>query len=105
MAVQKAKVKTTPWEPWKHIEDDEYAALYLEVALEEGDAQDVATVLGHIARYKGMAQVARATGMGRESLYKALSANGNPELATILKVVKALGLQLHATVADAKAED
>ena len=104
MATQKAKVQTMPWDPAEHIEDDEYAALYLETALEDGDPQVVAAVLGHIARYKGMARVARATGMGRESLYKALSHQGNPELATVLKVVKALGLQLHATVADSKPE-
>ena len=104
MSNQKAKAKTKPWDPAEHIEDDEYAALYLEIALEDGDPCVVAAVLGHIARYKGMAAVVEATGLGSESLYKALSHQGNPELATVLRVVKALGLQLHATVADAKAE-
>ena len=104
MATQKTRVQTKPWDPAEHIEDDDYAALYLETALEDGDPRVVAAVLGHIARYKGMAAVAEATGLGRESLYKALSHQGNPELATILKVVKALGLQLHASVAEAKSD-
>jgi probable addiction module antidote protein len=59
----------------------------------------VAAALGDIARAKGMTQVARDTGLGRESLYKALSPDGNPELATLLKVVAALGLQLRAVPA------
>ena len=57
----------------------------------------VAAALGDIARAKGMTQIARDAGLGRESLYKALSPEGNPELATILRVIKALGLRLHAT--------
>jgi probable addiction module antidote protein len=71
-------------------------AAYLEAALEDGDPRVVAAALGDIARAKGMTQVARDTGLGRESLYKALSPDGNPELATLLKVVAALGLQLRA---------
>ena len=66
-------------------------AAYLEAALEEGDPALVAAALGDIARAKGMAQIARETGLGRESLYKALSPEGNPEFATVLKVVRALG--------------
>ncbi|MDE2801462.1 MAG: putative addiction module antidote protein [Chloroflexota bacterium] len=104
MTTQKPSVKTRPWDPAEHIRDDEDAAVYLDVALDEGDHQDVAWALGVIARAKGMAAVAEATGLGRESLYKALSHQGNPEFATILKVVKALGLQLHASVAEAKPE-
>ena len=79
-------------------------AAYLEAALEEGEPALVAAALGDIARAKGMTQVAREAGLGRESLYKALSPAGNPEFATILKVVAALGLQLHATPAVAKTE-
>lgn len=78
-------------------------AAYLEAALEEGDSALVAAALGDIARAKGMSQVAREAGLGRESLYKALSPGGNPEFATILKVVAALGLQLHATPSNGKA--
>lgn len=72
---------------------------YLEAALGEGDATLVAAVLGDIARSSGMTQIAGETGLGRESLYKALSPEGNPELATVLKVVRALGLRLHVTLA------
>jgi probable addiction module antidote protein len=69
----------------------------LEAALQEGDSALIAAALGDIARAKGMSQIARDAGLGRESLYKALSAEGNPEFATIIKVVGALGLQLHAS--------
>jgi probable addiction module antidote protein len=71
-------------------------AAYLEAALQDGDAALVAAALGDMARAKGMTEIARETGLGRESLYKALSADGNPGLATVLRVVRALGLQLHA---------
>ena len=97
-----AKTVTTPWDPAEHLQTEEDMAAYLEVALEEGDAALVAAALGDIARAKGMTQVAREAGLGRESLYKALSAAGNPELGTVLKVVAALGLQLHATTASPK---
>lgn len=69
---------------------------YLEAALEDGDPQVIAAALGDIARAQGMSAVARDAGLGRESLYKALSPDGNPEFATILKVIKALGLTLRA---------
>lgn len=94
-----AKTVITPWDPADHLHTDEDMAAYLEAALEEGDPALVAAALGDIARAKGMTQVARDAGLGRESLYKALSPAGNPEFATILKVVAALGLQLHATPA------
>ena len=97
-----AKTVTTTWDPADHLHTDEEMAAYLEAALEEGDPTLVAAALGDIARAKGMTQVAREAGLGRESLYKALSPAGNPEFATILKVVAALGLQLHATPAVAK---
>jgi len=58
---------------------------------------DLRVLLGDIARAKGMSQIARETGLGRESLYKALSPDGNPEFSTVLKVVRALGLRLHPT--------
>lgn len=83
----------------RHYKD---MAAYLEAALEEGAPALVAAALGDIARAKGMTQLARDTGLGRESLYKALSPSGNPELATLLKVVGALGLRLHATPAGTK---
>jgi probable addiction module antidote protein len=92
-----SKTVTRLWDPAEHLETDEDMAAYLEAALTEGDSTLVAAALGDIARAKGMSQVARDAGLGRESLYKALSPSGNPELATILKVIAALGLQLHAT--------
>ena len=92
-----AKTKTRPWDAAEHLETEDDMAAYLEAALEEGDPALVATALGDIARAKGMSEIARKTGLGRESLYKALSTEGNPEFATVLKVVMALGLRLHAT--------
>ncbi|HQU92991.1 MAG TPA: putative addiction module antidote protein [Pyrinomonadaceae bacterium] len=92
-----AKTKLLPWDPAEHLETEEDMAIYLEAALEEGEPSLVAAVLGDIARARGMTQLARETGLGRESLYKALSPNGNPEFSTILKVVNALGLKLHAS--------
>ena len=94
-----AKTQTRPWDPAEHLETEEDMAAYLEAALEEGDPALVAAALGDIARAKGMAQIARETGLGRASLYKALSPEGSPEFATVLKVVRALGLRLHATTA------
>ena len=90
-------LKTRQWDPAEYLETEEDIAAYLEAAFEESDPSLVAAALGDIARAKGMAQIARDTGLGRESLYKALSPEGNPEFATIMKVVSALGLKLHAT--------
>jgi probable addiction module antidote protein len=97
-----AKTATRPWDPAEHLHTDEDMAAYLEAALEDSDAALIAAALGDIARAKGMTQLARETGLGRESLYKALSPLGNPEFATIMKVVGALGLRLHASPASAK---
>jgi len=94
-----AKTQTRLWDAAEHLESEEDMAAYLEAALEDGDPAVVAAALGDIARAKGMTQIAREAGLGRESLYKALSPEGNPELATVLKVVRALGLRLHATTA------
>ena len=94
-----AKTKTRRWDPATHFRDEADMVAYLEAALAEGDPALIAAALGDIARAKGMAFVARETGLGRESLYKALSADGNPELATVLKVMQALKLRLHAAAA------
>ena len=96
------KTATTPWDPVEHLKTDDDMAAYLEAALEERDPTLIAAALGDIARAKGMTQIARVAGLGRESLYKALSPTGNPEFATILKVIGLLGLQLHATPAATK---
>jgi probable addiction module antidote protein len=97
-----AKTATTVWDPAEHLDTEEDMAAYLEAALEEGDSALIAAALGDIARAKGMTQVARDAGLGRESLYKALSPSGNPEFSTILRVIQALGLQLHAAPATAR---
>lgn len=99
-----AKTATTRYDVAEHLRTPEEMAAYLEASIEEadGDATFIAKALGDIARAKGMTQVAREAGLGRESLYKALSATGNPEFGTILKVVTALGLKLHASPAGLK---
>ncbi len=82
----------------EHLRTPEEMAAYLEACFEEanGDATFIAKALGDIARAKGMTQVARDAGVSRESLYKALSGDRSPDFNTILKVVGALGLKLHA---------
>ena len=86
---------TSPWDVTEHLETEEDMAAYLEAALEGNDPSLIAAALGDIAKAKGMSQIAKQTGLGRESLYKALSPEGNPEFSTILKVVNALGLHLN----------
>lgn len=91
------KIKTRKWDPVRYLKTEEDIVTYLEAALEDGEPSLVAAALGDIARARGMTQLARETGLGRESLYKALSPTGNPEFSTIMKVVGALGLKLHAS--------
>jgi probable addiction module antidote protein len=91
---RRAKLKTFPWDSAARLKTAEDIAYYLEAVFEDGDPALVAAALGDIARSKGMAKIARSTGLGRESLYKALSPDGNPELATVLKVLRAVGLKL-----------
>lgn len=98
-----AKTITRPWDAADHLETDEDMAAYLEAALEDGDPGLVFAVLGDIARARGMTKIARNAGLGRESLYKALSPDGNPRFATVLKVVRTLGLQFHAAPARSSA--
>lgn len=90
------KVKLKKWDVVEHLKTEEDMVLYLEACLEEGDPALITAALGDIARARGMSQVAREAGLSRESLYKALSGEGNPEFATVMKVVKALGLRLRA---------
>jgi probable addiction module antidote protein len=92
------KTRTTAYDVAEHLRTPEEMAAYLEACLEEanGDAAFIAKALGDIARAKGMSQVARDTGLSRESLYKALSGERSPDFDTILKVIGALGLRLHA---------
>lgn len=94
------KIVTTRYDVAEHLRTPEEMAAYLEACLEEadGDAAFIAKALGDIARAKGMTQVARDAGLSRESLYKALSGERTPSFETILKVIDALGLRLHAKV-------
>jgi len=94
------KTVTTRYDVAEHLRTPKEMAAYLEACLEEadGDAAFVAKALGDIARAKGMSQIARDTGLSRESLYKALSGDRSPSFDTVLKVIEALGLKLHATV-------
>jgi probable addiction module antidote protein len=94
----KPKIKTIPWDSASHLRTDRDIAHYLEAVFEDGDPALVAAALGDVARAKGMSRIAQAAGLGRESLYKALSQEGNPELATVLKVMRALGLKLRVAV-------
>lgn len=94
----KSKTKTTPYDVTEYLRTPADMAAYLDAWLEEApdDAAGIARALGDIARAKGMTQVARDAGLSRESLYRALSADGNPSFATVLKVARALGVRLHA---------
>jgi probable addiction module antidote protein len=96
-----AKIKTLAYDVAEQLRTPEEMAAYLDAWLVEApeDAAGIARALGDIARAKGMTQVARDAGLSRESLYKALSENGNPSFATVLKVARALGVRLHAEAA------
>ena len=90
------KVKTTIFDAAKYLNTPEAISVYLEDIFETEDPLLIAHALGTVARAKGMTEVARKTGLSRESLYKALSVEGNPEFATILKVMSALDLKISA---------
>ncbi|MFZ2628623.1 MAG: addiction module antidote protein [Rugosibacter sp.] len=93
--------KFTRWDAADYLETTEDMALYLDACLEEdpGDGSLIRAALNDIARARGMTQLARDTGITREGLYRALSSSGNPELSTVLKVIRALGITLHAAPA------
>jgi len=95
------KTTTTRFDVVEHLRTPEEMAAYLEACFEEAgdDAAFIAKALGDIARAKGMTQIARDTGLSRASLYKALSGERTPGFDTILKVIQALGLKLHAEAA------
>lgn len=94
-------LKTRPFDAAEYLEDDRAIAEYLEealkVATEDANPAFLAHALGTVARARGMSQIAKDAGLSRESLYKALGSEGNPELGTILRVVRALGLILTIT--------
>lgn len=89
-------VKTRVWDAAEHLDSPEAIAAYLSAALEDGDPKLIAAALGDIARAQGMTQIAKDAELSRESLYRALSPEGNPTLDTVLRVSRALGVQLTA---------
>ena len=92
-----AKTGTRPWSAADHLNTEEDVVAYVDAAFEDGDPALIAAALGDIARAKGMTNVAADAGLGRESLYKSLSVEGNPAFDTVLKVTRALGIRLRAT--------
>jgi probable addiction module antidote protein len=88
-------IETTIWDPAERLTSPEAIAAYLEAVFEEGDPALIAAALGDVARARGMTEVARAAGVTRDTLYKALSKDGDPRLSTLLGVTKALGLKIH----------
>ena len=88
------KTETMPWDSAAHLETKEDVAAYLDAVFAEGDPALVAHALGVVARARGMSDIARAAGVSRASLYQSLRPEGNPELATIMKVMNALGVRL-----------
>jgi probable addiction module antidote protein len=87
-------LKTTEWDPAKYINSKEDVLAYLEAALEENDTELLLSVIGDIARSKGMAQIAKELNVARESLYRSLSPEGNPSFSTVMQVLDILGFQL-----------
>ncbi|WP_394892780.1 addiction module antidote protein [Mesorhizobium sp. AaZ16] len=100
-------LETTKWDAADYLDSPETIAAYIEAALEDGDPALITITLGSVARAKGMSEIAKKTGVTREGLYKALSADGDPKLTTFLSVIKSLGLRLSvkpANEADAKSD-
>lgn len=89
-------IETRPFDPAAYLDSPEAMLAYLDGAFADGDAGEIADALGVVARARGMSRLAEQTGLTRQALYKALSSDGNPEFATVLKVVRALGFRLHA---------
>lgn len=87
-------VKTRPFDPANYLHTEEDILYYLEAAMEGNDPKHIASALGDVARSRGMSEIARKAGVGRQALYSALSENGNPTLETLIGVLNALGLQL-----------
>jgi len=88
--------KTKAWDVTEHLDTPEAIAAYLDAFFEDGDPALMTAAIGDAARAKGMTELAKTAGVSRESLYKALSADGNPSFSTIVKILRGLGLQLEA---------
>lgn len=91
--------KLPPFDMEAHLDSPEATSEYLNQVLADGDTDELLRALGHIAKARGMAQVAKDAGLGRESLYKALSPGAKPRADTLLKVIRAVGVRLHADAA------
>lgn len=103
MARKKTKaVATRPYDSAEYLTSDEAVSAYIEDALETGDPAFIAHALGTVARARGMSEIAKKAGLSRESLYKALGPDGNPEFGTVIRVMRALGLKFSITVAHAQ---
>jgi probable addiction module antidote protein len=85
-----------PFDMTTLLDSDEAVSEYLNQVLEDGDSDELIRALGYIAKAKGMAMIAKESGLGRESLYKALAPGAKPRFETVLKVIRALGVKLHA---------
>ena len=94
--MSKAKTRTVPFDAAEYLDNPEMISHYLTEAFESGDADFIAKAIGDVARAQGMSGIAEAAGVSRESLYRSLSVDGNPELGTIMKVLSALGVKLKA---------
>jgi len=99
--MSKTKIKTRLFDMANYLHDEEEIAEYLRQVLEDGDPLELAAALGHIARARGMTQLARETGLSRESLYKSLSGERAPNSDTLFKVMRAMGLKLSVQAAPA----
>ncbi len=95
-----ALANTRLWDPVEYLETPDDVITYLEAAFEDGDPRVIAAAMGDVARRRGMTSVATKAGLGRESLYKALSRDGNPRFATVLNVLSAMGLRLYPLMKD-----
>lgn len=89
-----SKIKTRPFDASSYLKDEEDVAAYLQAAMEDGDPALLAAALGDIAKARGMTQLARDTGLSRESLYKSLSGERAPSSDTLFKVIRAMGFKL-----------
>ncbi len=87
-------LETMPFDPAKYLETEEDILFYFDAVMDGGDARHIARALGHVARSKGMTEISKRTGVGRQALYTALSENGNPTLETLTAVLASLGLRL-----------
>lgn len=92
--------KTTRFDAADYLDTDKRQAAYISAALESGDADFIRDAIGVVARARGVGKIAKSAALNRESLYKALGENGNPEFATVMRVIKALGLTLSARPAE-----